>query len=326
VMNNDRLRYIPESNGCGYKPIVRNSLVILIVFCMLIGLTSCQQKPSNSTGSGLKVIATNSLIGDVVSQVGGDKVSVDVLLPLGSDPHSFSPTPQDAAKIADADIVFANGVGLEAFLKPLMDNIGGSSKVVEVSEGINYRTTTSESSRDKQSVDDPHTWMDPNNVIIWVNNIVRALSEQDPINASYYLENGQAYQAKLRELDTWIRSVVSLIPEQGRKLVTDHLIFGYFSDRYGFSQLGAIIPGFSSLAEPSAQDIAQIEDAIKAMGVKAIFVNIGTNTSIAQRISDDTGTKLVSLYMHSLSDKGGEAGNYIDFMRYDVKSIINVLK
>jgi ABC-type Zn uptake system ZnuABC Zn-binding protein ZnuA len=313
-------------NGCGYKPIFRNLLVLLLVFGMLISLPSCQQTPSISNGSGLKVIATNSLIGDVVSQVGGEKVSVEVLLPLGSDPHSFSPAPQDTAKIADADIVFANGVGLEAFLKPLMDSIGGSTKVVEVSDGISYRTTASESPRDKQPVDDPHTWMDPNNVIIWVDNIVRALSEQDPNNANYYLENGQAYQAKLRELDTWIRSEVSLIPEQDRKLVTDHLVFGYFSDRYGFSQVGAIIPGFSSLAEPSAQDIAQIEDAIKAMGVKAIFVNIGTNANIAQRISEDTGTKLVSLYMHSLSDKGGEAGNYIDLMRYDVTSIINGLK
>ena len=313
-------------NGCVYKPIVRNLLVLLLVFGMLISLTSCQHKPSISNASGLKVIATNSLIGDVVSQVGGDKVSVEVLLPLGSDPHSFSPTPQDAAKIADADIVFANGVGLDAFLKPLMDSIGGSTKVVEVSDGISYRTIASESPRDKQPVDDPHTWMSPNNVITWVGNIVRALSEQDPNNANYYLENGQAYQAKLRELDTWIRSEVSLIPEQDRKLVTDHLVFGYFSDRYGFSQVGAIIPGFSSLAEPSAQDIAQIEDAIKAMGVKAIFVNIGTNANIAQRISEDTGTKLVSLYMHSLSDKGGEAGNYIDLMRYDVTSIINGLK
>jgi len=313
-------------NGCSSTPISRNSLLLLIVLGIISGLTSCQQKPSNSNGSGLKVIATNSLIGDVVSQVGGDKVSVDVLLPLGSDPHSFSPTPQDAAKITDAEIVFANGVGLEAFLKPLMGSIGGSSKMVEVSDGISYRATASESPRDNQPVDDPHTWMDPNNVIIWVDNIVRALSVQDPNNANYYLENGQEYQVKLRELDTWIRSEVSLIPEQDRKLISDHLVFGYFSDRYGFSQVGAIIPGFSSLAEPSAQDIAQIEDAIKAMGVKAIFVNIGTNANIAQRISEDTGTKLVSLYMHSLSDKSGVAGNYIDFMRYDVTSIINTFK
>jgi ABC-type Zn uptake system ZnuABC Zn-binding protein ZnuA len=325
-MINDCPSYIPTLKRHGYNPLIRILFLLLLVFGLLIGLPACQQKPSYSNRSGLKVIATNSLIGDVVSQVGGDKVSVEVLLPLGSDPHSFSPTPQDAAKITDADIVFANGVGLEAFLKPLMDSIGGSSKVVEVSDGISFRNIVDEESRKKALVNDPHTWMDPNNVIIWVDNIVRALSERDPTNANYYLENGQAYQAKLRDLDTWIRSEVSLIPKQDRKLVTDHLVFGYFSDRYGFSQVGAIIPGFSSLAEPSAQDIAQIEDAIIAMGVKAIFVNIGTNTNIAQRISEDTGTKLVPLYMHSLSDTGGEAGNYIDFIRSDITSIINALK
>ena len=168
--------------------------------------------------------------------------------------------------------------------------------------------------------------MDPNNVIIWVDNIVRALSEQDPKNTAYYQKNGQSYQAKLKELDSWIRLEASILPEQERNLVTDHLVFGYFSDRYGFSQVGAIIPGFSSLAEPSAQDIAQLEDAIKTMGVKAIFINIGVNANIAQRISEDTGTRLVSLYMHSLSDTGGAADNYLDFMRYDVTSIVNALK
>jgi len=313
-------------NGRRRLYIIRYSLTLMLVFGMITAITSCQGQSSNSSASGLKVIATTSLIGDVVSNIGGDKISVEVLLPLGTDPHSFSPTPQDAAKITDADIVFANGVGLEEFLKPLMDNLGGSSNIVEVSNGINYQTIVDEGSRSKQLVDDPHTWMDPNNVIIWVDNIVRALSEQDPKNTAYYQKNGQSYQAKLKELDSWIRLEASILPEQERNLVTDHLVFGYFSDRYGFSQVGAIIPGFSSLAEPSAQDIAQLEDAIKTMGVKAIFINIGLNANIAQRISEDTGTRLISLYMHSLSDMGGAADNYLDFMRYDVTSIVNALK
>jgi ABC-type Zn uptake system ZnuABC Zn-binding protein ZnuA len=306
--------------------ILRITLTFPFLIGVVAGLTSCQQSSPIPMGSGLNVIATTSLVGDVVSQMGGDKISVDVLLPLGTDPHSFSPTPRDAAKIADAKIIFANGVGLEAFLKPLLDNIGGSSKVVEVSDGIKYRTMVDEGSKSNLQVDDPHTWMDPNNVIIWVDNIVRALSEQDPNNAAYYHKNGQAYQAKLRELDSWIHSESSVIPEQDRKLVTDHLVFGYFSNEYGYSQVGTIIPGFSSLAEPSAKDIAQIEDTIRSLGVKAIFINVGGNTNLAQRISDDTGIKLVPLYMHSLSDIGGEAGSYIDFMRYDVTSMINALK
>jgi ABC-type Zn uptake system ZnuABC Zn-binding protein ZnuA len=280
----------------------------------------------NPVDKNLNIIATNSLVGDVVSQIGGEKIILDVLLPLGTDPHTFSPTPQDAVKISNADIIFANGVGLEEFLRPLLENIGSPLKLVEISKGINFRTMADQESSNKSLVNDPHTWMDPNNVIVWVDNIVNALSEQDPKNSEYYFENGLSYKAKLNELDAWIRSEVSILPEEDRKLITDHLVFGYFVDRYGFTQVGAIIPGFSTLAEPSAQDIAQIEKSIRSMAVKAIFINTGSNQSIAQRISEDTGTRLVSLYMHSLSDISGQAGNYIDFMRFNVKSIINALK
>ena len=306
--------------------IIQSPVTIIVIFSMMLVISSCQQPSALLQGKGLKVVATSSLVGDVVSQVGGDKIQLEVLLPLGTDPHSFSPTPRDASIIADAAIVFANGVGLEEFLKPLMDNIGGASKVLEVSQGIVYRSLVEQGSHSNLPTDDPHTWMDPNNVVIWVDNIVGALSNEDPANKAYYVEHGQNYQAKLKDLDSWIRAQVSIIPEQNRRLVTDHLIFGYFADRYGFMQVGAIIPGFSSLAEPSAQDIAQIEDAIHSMGVKAIFINVGVNVNIAQRIANDTGTQIVLLYMESLSDKGIGADNYLDFMHYDVNQIVNALK
>lgn len=305
---------------------IRSALSWIILFSIAFALNSCQQQPYFTQGSGVKIVATTSLVGDVVSMVGGDKISLEVLLPLGTDPHSFSPTPRDASIIADAAIIFANGVGLEEFLKPLMENIGGGSKVVEVSQGISYRSLVEEGTHSNLPVDDPHTWMDPNNVIIWVNNIVRALSDKDPANSSYYAENGKNYQKRLMDLDSWIRSEVSTIPEQNRKLVTDHLVFGYFADRYGFTQVGAIIPGFSSLAEPSAQDIAQIEDEIRSMGVRAIFINVGVNVNLAQRIAADTGARVVLLYMESLSDKGGKADNYIDFISYNVTSMVEALK
>jgi ABC-type Zn uptake system ZnuABC Zn-binding protein ZnuA len=302
------------------------SPIIVLFICLSLVINSCQQQTPAPLDTRIKVVATTSLVGDVVSQVGGDNISLKVLLPMGTDPHSFSPSPIDASKVTDASIVFANGVGLEEFLKPLMESTGGSYKLVEVSDGIVYRSIVEQDSGNNQPVDDPHTWMDPNNVIIWVDNISKALSEKDPNNAEYYFQNARNYQEKLRGLDKWIASEVSIVPEQNRKLVTDHMVFGYFADRYGFTQVGAIIPGFSSLAEPSAQDIAQIEDEIRSMGVKAIFIGVGMNSSLAQRIADDTGTQLVYLYMHSLSDKGGKAESYLNFMQYDVTTIVDALK
>jgi ABC-type Zn uptake system ZnuABC Zn-binding protein ZnuA len=302
------------------------SPIIVLFICLSLVINSCQQQTPAPLDTRIKVVATTSLVGDVVSQVGGDNISLEVLLPMGTDPHSFSPSPIDASKVTDASIVFANGVGLEEFLKPLMESTGGSYKLVEVSDGIVYRSIVEQDSGNNQPVDDPHTWMDPNNVIIWVDNISKALSEKDPNNAEFYLQNARNYQEKLRGLDKWIASEVSIVPEQNRKLVTDHMVFGYFADRYGFTQVGAIIPGFSSLAEPSAQDIAQIEDEIRSMGVKAIFIGVGMNSSLAQRIADDTGTQLVYLYMHSLSDKGGKAESYLNFMQYDVTTIVDALK
>jgi manganese/iron transport system substrate-binding protein len=299
---------------------------LAILGAVVFTLTACVRRQQTAEPGPLKVVATTSLVGDVVSQVGGDKINLNVLLPLGADPHSFSPTPRDASRIADADIVFSNGVGLEDFLKPLMDSVGNPSKVVEVSQGIDYLTLVEEGSLSSKPVDDPHTWMDPNNVIIWTQNIAKTLSTMDPANADYYLKNSQEYQAQLTELDGWIRSQVSLVPLADRLLVTEHLVFGYFSARYGFTQVGAIIPGFSSLAEPSAQDIAQIEDAIIKMGVKAIFIGIGVNPSLSQQIAADTGTQIVPVYMESLSSKSGPASTYLDFMRYDVNAIVNALR
>ena len=125
--------------------VINIKLPVLIVFmCLIYFLISCQSLPTNPVDNRLKILATNSLLADVVSQIGGEKIVLEVLLPLGSDPHTFSPTPQDAVKISNADIVFANGAGLEEFLRPLIENIGGPFKLVEVSSGINFRTISDE--------------------------------------------------------------------------------------------------------------------------------------------------------------------------------------
>lgn len=294
--------------------------VLILAACMPATVPAS----SREQNTPISVVATTSIVGDVVRQVGGNLVSVTVLLPTGSDPHSYQPAPQDVAKISEATLVFANGAGLEEFLQNLIENAGATDRLVKVSEGIELKDFGANA--DEHENGDPHTWVDPNNVMIWVENIRSNLNQIDPTNANTYQANADHYLTELKELDTWIRNQVDQIPPENRKLVTDHMVFGYFADRYGFEQIGAVIPGYSTLASPSAQDIVAIEDAIQNFSVKAIFVGKTINPTIAQRIAEDTGVKLVFLYHGSLSEASGPAASYLDYMRYNVTEIVNALK
>ncbi len=308
----------------------RKTRIWLAAFMAVFILTACNPKsetaPAGESGK-LQVVATTTLVGDVVAQVGDDLIELHVLLPVGSDPHSFDPTPQDIAKVADADIVFANGAGLEKFLDTLIESAGATERVVSVSDGIDLRTfENAPPGHDEPPGTDPHTWVDPNNVMVWVDNIERALADADSAHAADYAANAENYRQQLTELDTWIREQVAQIPPENRKLVTDHTLFGYFADEYGFEQVGALIPGYSTLAEPSAQELAAIEDAIREYGVPAIFVGNTVNPALAERVAEDTGTQLVTVYTGSLSGPDGDAPTYLDYMRYNVSAFVDALK
>lgn len=332
----------------------------LIPFWLLLAMLAACASPTPTAAPQsrkLRVLATTTIVGDVVRNVAGDAVELSVLLPVGADPHSFTPTPQDVAKVSEADLVFANGAGLEEFLQALLENAGAADKTVAVSQGISLlqgeahshsaeeehateeqaqqpmpTTETSDAGEHdhdhehEHAAGDPHTWFDPNLVMIWVQNIATTLSEKDPQNASSYQKNAEAYTAQLRELDQWIRQQVETIPAENRLLVTDHKSFAYFAERYGFTQVGAVLPSFSTLAEPSAQELAALEDAIRQLGVKAIFVGTTVNPNLAQRIAQDTGVQLVTLYTGSLSEADGPANTYLNFMRYNVNAIVEALK
>ncbi|MBN1314534.1 MAG: zinc ABC transporter substrate-binding protein [Anaerolineales bacterium] len=283
-------------------------------------------------GEKLQVVATTSLIHDVVANIGGDLINLTRLIPVGSDPHGFEPRPQDMVQVTDAHVVFANGVGLEVSLDPLFESAGAVERIVYVSNGIDLLQFKGGDQDDHGKEEDhhhdadPHTWTDPTNVMVWVDNIEQALNALDPAHADQYEANAQIYRQSLEELDNWVRSRVAEIPEENRLLVTDHLIFGYFADEYGFEQLGAVVPGYSSMAEPSAQELAKLLDAIQQYKVKAIFVGNTVNPSLAETVSQDTGTRLITIYTGSLSDKDGEAPTYLDYIRYNVNAIVEGLE
>jgi ABC-type Zn uptake system ZnuABC Zn-binding protein ZnuA len=284
--------------------------------------------PPPAGGSPLNVLATETFLADIAQNVAGDRLKVASLLPSGIDPHSFEPAPQDVAKVTASQVLIVNGAGLESFLSKLLDNAGGQRQVIVASAGLASRTPgPGEVSDADHPEGDPHFWLDPIMVVKYVENIRAGLSQADPAGADSYARNAEAYSAQLKALDAWIAAQVQSIPAERRLLVTNHESLGYYADRYGFKVVGAVVPSFSTDASPSAQQLAQLVDAIKATGAKAVFLETGSNPQLAQQVAQEAGIKVVAdLYTHSISPAGGPAPSYIEMMRYNTRAIVDALK
>ena len=305
---------------------------------------------SLGAGEKLQVVATTNIIGDLARNVGGDLIELTILLPIGSDPHTFTPTPQDAVAIAGAHGVFINGLGLEEFLGGLVENAGGEASVIPVAAGVEVREfgegeagdEHGEAHDDEEQAEehdeaegehahehsgiDAHIWTTPANAIVMVHNIEQALSALDPANAETYETKAEAYAAELETLDAWVKSQIETIPVENRKMVTDHGTFGYYADRYGLEIIGAVIPGYSTEAEPSAGELAGLQEAIGQYRVKAIFVGTTVNPVLARQVAEDTGIQLVGLYSDSLGEAGSGAETYLEYIRYNTRAIVEALR
>jgi ABC-type Zn uptake system ZnuABC Zn-binding protein ZnuA len=299
-----------------------NRLFVGILVSMVCLLSSCQPVASQ-TPKLPRVLAVESFLADIARNVGGDRLAIGSLIPQGVDPHAYQPTPQDAARIVNSEILILNGANLEAFITPLLQSAGGKQLVITASSGLTPRPDPS----GQHPEGDPHFWLDPNNVIMYVENIRAGFSKIDPLGAPVYSINGEKYIGELRTLDAWIKTQMQSVPENHRLLVTNHETFGYFADRYGFTVVGAIVPSITSGAAPSAQELAALIGQIRSTGAPAIFLETGTNTQLADQIASETGAKVITdLYTHSLGSPGGPAATYIDMMKYDVAAIIEALK
>jgi manganese/iron transport system substrate-binding protein len=321
----------------------------VLLTCLALGALACQAAPAPAggrsgaasevdvmpalepaslpEGARLRLVATTSIVGDIVQNIGGEHIELVVLLPAGTDPHTFQPSPQDVATVADAHALFVSGAGLEQFLERLLASAGARA-VVPVSAGVELQHAQSHVGTEQQAESgqfDPHTWFDPLNVVQWTRNVEQALSALDPRNAAAYADRAQSYRTGLEGLHAWIQGQVSRLPQERRKLVTDHTALTYFASRYGLQQVGAVLPGYSTLAQPSASELAQLEDAIRNLQVPAILVERSVNPALAQRVASDTGTRLVFIYTGSLSEPGGLADSYVRLMEFDVLTIIQAL-
>jgi ABC-type Zn uptake system ZnuABC Zn-binding protein ZnuA len=267
------------------------------------------------------VLTTTTILADIARNVAGDQLVTQSLLPFGTDPHSYQPVPQDTKKINQSKVLIVNGADYERSLEPLLANVGDKKELIEASTGLRFLT---DPENDKEI--DPHLWLDPNNVIVYVENIREGLTHFNPDGADVYQANARAYITQLQELDAWINGQVAQIPPQRRVLVTNHDSLEYFAQRYGFKVVGAVVPGFSSEAAPSAQEMADLIDRIKLFEAPAIFLDATDNPSLAQQIATETGVKVVTdLHLESLTE-GAPASTYIDMMRSNVTKIVDALK
>ena len=384
---------------------------VIAVLALAGTLALAEGQMEEPSADRLPVVATTNIVGDIVARVGGERVSLYVMLPHGADPHAFQATPRDARQAADAAVVFINGAGLEAdFLGDLIAS-AEPRFVVDLSAHLELRSMVDmhddedahddhehehdeeeaehdegeehddedghdedeeghehedEEEHDEHEHDedeeeheegeehededeheheeehdehddeegahghdhgefDPHVWMDPTLVAAWTEEIAEALAEVDPDHATGYAERADALAGELQALDAWVRDRVDAIPRDRRILVTDHDVFGYFADRYGFTVLDSIIPGFSTVSEPSARHLAGLREAIADHGVPAIFVGLTVSSQAAQVVADDLGIEVVSVYTGSLSEPDGPAATYQDFIRTNVDRIVAAL-
>jgi ABC-type Zn uptake system ZnuABC Zn-binding protein ZnuA len=306
------------------------TVVLAGALLVLIGLlgAGCGAAGGGASGGSLNVVASTSFLADIAQNVAGDRFHVQSLIPVGTDPHAFEPTPSDLRKIAGADLVVVNGGGLEgALLTTIRNDVGGGTRIVNASAGLKSRTPQPGEPPLDSGQEDPHFWLDPVLVKTYVANIACAFSKADPAGASAYKANAAAYDKKLDALDAWVKRQVAQIPPQNRKLVMDHASHGSFADRYGFTVVGTVLPSVTTSDTPTAKQLADLTRTIRRAGVKAIFVDASDNPQLAEQIGAETGVKVVTgLLDHSLTGPGGPAPTYIAMVRYDTRQIVEALK
>jgi ABC-type Zn uptake system ZnuABC Zn-binding protein ZnuA len=310
----------------GMKKVGFNVSLLLIML-----LAGCQASAPQPVGNGLKVLVVETFLADITRNVAGSRASVDSLVPIGLDPHAFEPAPKDVARLAESQVLVVNGAGLESWLQPVLANVGGQRQVIVASNGLKSRSARegemAEGVTPETDAGDPHFWLDPLDAVTYVENIRDGLTQADPGGKETYASNATGYIARLKDLDTWVTQQVAAIPPAQRLLVTNHESLGYFADRYGFKVIGTIIPSVSTDSSPSAQELARLVDQIRASGVHAIFLEIGSNPQLAQQVSGETGVKVVTdIYTHSITPPNGPAPTYIDMIKADVTAIVKALR
>ena len=273
---------------------------------------------SSGSSGALRIVATTTVFADIVRNVGGDRVTVDSIIPSGAGPEDYEPKPADARRLANADLIVANGVGLDDFLKKLIDAAGeGAVPRLVLGDGIPTITVAGEPN--------PHFWLDPTLVAgHYLPAIAAKLTELDPAGAATYAANRDAYSAAIGVLDAANKTKIGSIPEANRKLVTFHDAFPYLAAHYGFKVVGVVLSNVGQ--EPTATELAALVQTVRSAGVKAVFSEAQFNPELARTLADEAGVKQVVTTLYTDTVGPPPTDTYLTMMAWNVDRIVEALR
>lgn len=288
----------------------------------LAALTLFAVATASSASDKIRVLASFSILGDLVRVVGADRVAVTTLVGPDEDAHIFEPRPGDAKNLLQAQLLVTNGLGFEPWAQKLVKSAGYKGQAVVASQGVKpLKLAAGKGHSHGHGDTDPHAWQDPTNVALYVRNIAAALGKLDPEGKSIYQANSEAYAKVLQGIDVDIKSQITKIPADKRKVITSHDAFGYFGARYGITFLAP--QGASTGSEPSAKEVGQLVRQIQKENIKAVFVENMSNPKLLAQLSKDAGVTVGPvLYVDALSKPDGPADSYLKLVRYNATKLV----
>ncbi|BAF86562.1 ABC transporter periplasmic binding protein precursor [Azorhizobium caulinodans ORS 571] len=310
----------------------------LLAAALVLGATPALAQ-SPAPAAKLPVVASFSILGDFVKNVGGDRIALSTIVGPNADTHVYQPTPNDAKKLAGAKVIFVNGLGFEGWMDRLVKASGTKATVVVATKGITPRERSKDEPQDDddhgpkgKKADaghdhgpiDPHAWQSVANAKVYVANVRDGLIAADPAGKDTYTANAAAYLAKLDQLESEVKAAMASIPEANRRIITSHDAFGYFGDAYGLKLLAP--EGVSTESEASAKDVGKIIRQIKEQHIPAVFLENVTNPRLIERLGKESGAIVGgTLYSDALSRDNGPASTYIDLVRYNIRQLSGAL-
>jgi zinc/manganese transport system substrate-binding protein len=296
--------------------IMRTTLILKTTIVLLATLAVSACTAAAEERQSIEVVVTTSILGDIAANVVGDDALLEVIMSPGADPHEFEPSARQVASMLSANLIVANGLGLEESLEDVLDSaVEDGVAVIEIGSEVEpVRLTNSNGF-------DPHVWLDPVRMAGAVDSIVEALVELDA--SVDWAAQAAPYRQELLEVDTWIDQQLEFIPPDTRVLLTGHQNLGYFADRYGFEVVATILPGATTMIEPSASGFADVIDVLEASRARAILTDFGESQALAEQLTEqmDRDVAVVPLHVGALGSEGSGAETYLDLMRWNVEAI-----